>query len=139
MRIWTCGTAAQTIPLPAGLAIGTYEVKVQRQFQGRWIDLAHTSYRVAEYRPPEFLVDAVADTAGRIPGDTLKVAVEARYLFGTAVGREAQEWTARQTSMYLWSLDIPGTAGCYVVARGWGGGDDGERGEGGGVLERARV
>ncbi|MEP6572188.1 MAG: Ig-like domain-containing protein [Gemmatimonadota bacterium] len=124
----TFGTAAQTITLPAGLALGTYEVKVQRQFQGRWVDLAHTSYRVAEYRPPEFLVDAVADTAGRMPGDTLKVAVEARYLFGAPMGRASLEWTARQTSLYFWDLDIPGTDGYFLGENGWWWEDDGSHG-----------
>ena len=50
-----------------------------------------TGYRVAEYRPPEFLVDVTADTAAAIRrrfGD--RASVEARYLFGAPMGRAAR-------------------------------------------------
>ncbi|MGH7703295.1 MAG: Ig-like domain-containing protein, partial [Gemmatimonadales bacterium] len=114
------GTAAQTFQLPAGLALGQYAVKIQRRRQGEWHALAETSYRVAEYRPPEFLVEATtADTGARFPGDSFGVTIQARYLFGAPMGRAALSWTARQSSRYLWELGIPGTDGYFLGENGW--------------------
>jgi uncharacterized protein YfaS (alpha-2-macroglobulin family) len=113
------GTSDQTLALPAGLALGSYEVRVQIRRSGQWTDLARTSYRVAEYRPPEFLVDVTADSAPRLPGDTLTARVEARYLFGAPMGRAALSWIARQTSLESWELNIPGTEGYFVGENGW--------------------
>ena len=52
------GTSSQTLTLPADLPLGSYSVRVQLRRGGEWLELAAASYRVAEYRPPEFLVDA---------------------------------------------------------------------------------
>ena len=113
------GTSDQTLTLPAGLALGTYEVRVQIRRGGQWSDLARTAYRVAEYRPPEFLVDVNADSAPRLPGDTLTAKIEARYLFGAPMGRAALSWIARQTSLESGELSIPGTEDYFVGDNGW--------------------
>ncbi len=115
----TFGTADQTITLPADLPLGYYSVGVQQRRGGEWLDLASASYRVAEYRPPEFLVDAVADTTVKFPGDSVSAAVEARYLFGAPMARAALTWSARQVSLDFWQLAIPNTDGFYFGDNGW--------------------
>ena len=47
--------------LPATAPLGYYQVGVSLKRQGEWKELASAAYRVAEYRPPEFLVDVTAD------------------------------------------------------------------------------
>jgi hypothetical protein len=113
------GTSDQRLSLPAGLALGSYNVRIQLRRAGRWMDMATTSYRVAEYRPPEFLVDVTSDSSARFPGDSMTARVEARYLFGAPMGRAALSWVARQASLESWELQIPGTEGYYVGENGW--------------------
>ncbi|HEU4698621.1 MAG TPA: alpha-2-macroglobulin family protein [Gemmatimonadales bacterium] len=116
----TFGTADQRWTVPADAALGYYTVAVQLQRRGQWLDLATASYRVAEYRPPEFLVDATADLAqARVAGDSIRGGVEARYLFGAPMGRAAVSWALRQTPTYPWELDIPNTEGFQLGETGF--------------------
>jgi uncharacterized protein YfaS (alpha-2-macroglobulin family) len=113
------GTADQQFRIPAGAGLGEYRVAAQLRRGGRWLDLASTYYRVAEYRPPEFLVDVSADTGVRYAEDSLRAAVEARYLFGAPMGRAAVRWSLRQQSVRSWELDIPNAEGFHLAEEGW--------------------
>ncbi|HKU62736.1 MAG TPA: alpha-2-macroglobulin family protein [Gemmatimonadales bacterium] len=113
------GTAEQRFRVPAGAALGEYGVSLQLRREGRWQDVASTYYRVAEYRPPEFLVDVRADSGTRFAGDSVHTAVEARYLFGAPMGRAAARWTLRRQGVDGWELDIPGTDGFSLGETGW--------------------
>ncbi len=108
------GTSDRTLELPADAALGWYRVNLETQRDGAWLPVAAATYRVAEYRPPEFLVDVHADTTPKLAGDALAAAVEARYLFGAPMGRAAVSWVARQTDVWAWELDIPGTDGFHL-------------------------
>ncbi len=113
------GTSDQTLQLPGDLPLGTYGVTIRQKIGKEWKDLASAFYRIAEYRPPEFLVDVTGDSAVRFPGDSATARVEARYLFGAPMARAAMTWVARQTTVDFWSLDIPGTEGFYFGENGW--------------------
>jgi alpha-2-macroglobulin len=113
------GTADQRFTVPAAAPLGTYRVAAQLRREGRWTEIASTSYRVAEYRPPEFLVDVSADSGARFSGDSLRGSVEARYLFGAPMGRAAVRWTLRQQSSVWGDVEIPKTDGYYVSESGW--------------------
>ncbi|MEJ7813371.1 MAG: alpha-2-macroglobulin family protein, partial [Gemmatimonadaceae bacterium] len=117
--------ASYTLALPADAPLGQYDLTVQTVRQGKWRDLARASYRVAEYRPPEFLLD-VAAVGGdaRLPGDTVRVSVGARYLFGAPMGRARLRWEARQTALGSWDLQIPNTDGYFIGESGWWWEDD---------------
>jgi alpha-2-macroglobulin len=127
------GTADQTLALKPDLPLGTYTVRLQRRSPGagnRWHDAARVWYRVAEYRPPEFLVSVAADSGPRLAGDTVRAAVEARYLFGAPMARAAVSWYVRSRRASGWEVQIPNTEGFYVGETGWwweeqeaGGGD----------------
>ena len=82
--------------------------------RGEWQTVGYTNYRVAEYRPPEFLVEVHSQDAKRLPGDTFSVNVQARYLFGAPMGRATFTWTARQSPVSFWDLRIPGIESWYV-------------------------
>src|SRR5688572_4125669 len=105
------GTADQSLQLGTSAAVGQYRVEIQAKRQGKWRSVAQTSYRVAEYRPPEFLVELNGETATRLPGDRFGATVQARYLFGAPMARAEFTWTARQASMSPWELEIPGLDG----------------------------
>lgn len=113
------GTSDQRITLPADLALGSYSVEIQQRRAGAWLGLASAGFRVAEYRPPEFLVQASADSGTRFPGDSAVATIEARYLFGAPMARAAMTWTARQTPVNFWELAIPNSDGFYFGENGW--------------------
>jgi hypothetical protein len=113
------GTAEQRFDVPADAALGEYRIVAQLRREGRWSDLAQAWYRVAEYRPPEFLVDVAADSGAWFAGDSIGAAVEARYLFGAPMGRAAVRWTLRQESLLYGGVEIPGTDGYYIGDTGW--------------------
>jgi uncharacterized protein YfaS (alpha-2-macroglobulin family) len=113
------GTSDQKLTLPSGLPLGSYAVSIKQRKGHDWIELASTSYRIAEYRPPEFLVDVSADSGARFPGDSTTARIEARYLFGAPMVRAAMTWVARQTTLDFWDLDIPETDGFYFGENGW--------------------
>jgi uncharacterized protein YfaS (alpha-2-macroglobulin family) len=119
VRISEFGTASHILTIPAGAPIGYYGVRIQMKRLGGWREVASAGYRVAEYRPPEFLVDVGAEQAPSHPGEKFRVGVHARYLFGAPMGRAAVQWTARQASVGAWDLDIPGTDGWQVGETGW--------------------
>jgi alpha-2-macroglobulin len=112
-RLSSFGTADQSVELPAGAPIGTYAIETQVKRFGQWRSVGGASYRVAEYRPPEFLVDLTASTTPRFPRDTFTAMVQARYLFGAPMGRAAFSWVARQSPMSPWEIKIPGVDGWY--------------------------
>ena len=113
------GTAEQRFEVPAGAALGEYRIAAQLRRDGRWSELAQAWYRVAEYRPPEFLVEVAADSGARFADDSLGAAVEARYLFGAPMGRAAVSWSLRQEALLYGGVEIPGTDGFHIGDSGW--------------------
>ncbi len=112
------GTASTSLPVPGAAAIGAYEVAVELRRNGKWTEVASASYRVAEYRPPEFLVDVSADSGARFAGDSIRTSVEARYLFGAPMGRAAVSWTLRQQGDGG-APAIPGADDFLIGDNGW--------------------
>ncbi|HEX6057748.1 MAG TPA: MG2 domain-containing protein [Gemmatimonadaceae bacterium] len=108
------GTAARALPLSTAAPLGDYSVRIEAKRQGVWRHLGATGFRVAEYRPPEFLVDVSAPGEPRLPGDTLAASVQARYLFGAPMARAEVAWQVRRAPLSTWELEIPGTEGWYV-------------------------
>ena len=120
----TFGTSDQTLDLPASAAIGQQQVRLLMRRGGAWRQVAWTTYRVAEYRPPEFLVEMTPTAAPAHPGDRFSLAVRASYLFGAPMGRAEVRWSARQQPLGVWDLEIPGTDGWHVGESGWGWDED---------------
>ena len=112
------GTAAVSIHIPANAAIGTYPVQIQTKHGGQWLPVGDASYRVAEYRAPEFLVDLTSTDAPRFPGDSMRAMLQARYLFGAPMGRAAVTWQAWQSPAYI-TDDIKGAEGFFIGDNGW--------------------
>jgi uncharacterized protein YfaS (alpha-2-macroglobulin family) len=117
-RLSAFGTADQRLDVPASASLGQYGLEVQARYLGEWRKVAEASYRIAEYRPPEFLVDVANEGSAKFPGDTLRTLIQARYLFGAPMGRAALTWTAQQTPLSSWDLEIPNTDGWYVGESG---------------------
>src|SRR5690606_36532212 len=124
VRLNEFGTADREFRLPATLPLGHYAVEVQLVNDGAWQTAARTSYQVAEYRPPEFLVDVVADDRPRLSGDTADVHVSARYLFGAPMASAPVQWHVRRRLLDGWELRIPGADDFIIGNRSYGWFDD---------------
>ncbi|HLF22484.1 MAG TPA: MG2 domain-containing protein, partial [Burkholderiales bacterium] len=101
------GTADQWISLSPDAALGEYQVQVSLKRDGEWRNLNAAAYQVAEYRPPEFLVDVNADTKPRFAGDTVTANISARYLFGAPMAGAQVRWVVQHRPLYPWELEIP--------------------------------
>ncbi|HSL72170.1 MAG TPA: MG2 domain-containing protein, partial [Longimicrobiales bacterium] len=101
------GTAHQTLTIGADQPLGIYQVSLALRHQGAWQTLGSTTYQVAEYRPPEFLVEVNADQTPRFAGDRLSAQVSARYLFGAPMAKAPVRWIVQQRPLFPWDLEIP--------------------------------
>ncbi|HMA43603.1 MAG TPA: MG2 domain-containing protein [Gemmatimonadales bacterium] len=128
------GTSDQSYTIPPNAPLGYYTVRVDRRSGGKWRSAATANYRVAEYRPPEFLVTATTDRVPRFAGDTVRASVEARYLFGAPMARAAVTWYARQRTASPWEYDIPNTEGFVIGEQGWWWEDEQEESPGTGAV-----
>ncbi|HYR11196.1 MAG TPA: MG2 domain-containing protein, partial [Longimicrobium sp.] len=108
------GTADHTFRLPADAALGDYAVQIRLRRDGQWRSVGYAGYQVAEYRPPEFLVEVATSEEPRFSGDRVRTTVGARYLFGAPMARAPVRWTARQAPVSPWELQIPGTEEWYL-------------------------
>jgi alpha-2-macroglobulin len=102
------GTADVQFPIPADAGLGDYRVALEWRHRQQWQSLASTGYRIAEYRPAEFLVDVAATRTPKRAGDTLGVHVAARYLFGGAMAGAAVQWSLTSDPVPSYALEIPG-------------------------------
>ena len=112
------GTADLAFRVPATAALGSYNVAVQLRRAGRWTDVASTSYRVAEYRPPEFLVDVSTDSVARFGRDSAprrrRGPLPLRRADGTGRGQLGIATTGGRGPP-----PIPQTDGFYLGDTGW--------------------
>jgi uncharacterized protein YfaS (alpha-2-macroglobulin family) len=117
------GTTDTRFPVPADAGLGAYTVALEWRHRQQWQVLASTTYRIAEYRPAEFLVDLATVRAPRRSGDSLGVHVSARYLFGGAMAGASVQWTLTREPVPSWELGIPGADEWLVgdTDDGWAG------------------
>jgi alpha-2-macroglobulin len=109
------GTADARLDLSTDLPLGWYGVEIASKVNGEWKSLDRYNYQVAEYRPPEFLVDATTSDNQAMAGDTASVIVSARYLFGAPMANSPVDWSVRITPR-PWGVAIKGAEGYTVGA-----------------------
>jgi hypothetical protein len=108
------GTSDRAFAVPADAGVGAWSVDVQWRRRGQWESVASASYRVAEYRPSEFLVSVTTTERPLAPGQRFRAAVEGRYLFGAPMGRAAFDWELRRELLDPWALQVPGLDGWRI-------------------------
>jgi hypothetical protein len=77
--------------------LGTYEVNATVKVGNDTLTLS-SSFRVEEYRAPQFKVDVTTPSPNVIAGDPLTATVVSRYLFGGAMTGVKVHWTAARSS-----------------------------------------
>ncbi|MEZ5317425.1 MAG: MG2 domain-containing protein [Vicinamibacterales bacterium] len=114
---WSSAEWTWTVPETATL--GGYRIEVMlpgaespegndatpRVRQADWLKRAWGSFTVAAYRKPDFRVDATLAADPAVAGTTLRGAVEARYLFGSAMSGRPATWSVRRTP--AWEIPAP--------------------------------
>jgi alpha-2-macroglobulin len=124
------GTADESFTVAADAPLGAYSVEVQRVRAGEWRTVSSAGYQVAEYRPPEFLVEVEADRSPRLAGDTIEATVSARYLFGAPMSNSPVQYVVLERPLSPWEIRIPGLDAFTVGRRlnWWEEQSEGQRG-----------
>ena len=128
VRVDRFGTAVDSFTLATRAALGSYMARVDFMTPGGWRPRAFASFRVAEYRAPQFRASLVIDSGARFIGDTIRARVTGSYYFGAAMANAPVRWMTRTEA--AGSVDIPGLPDGFVVARrhsdGWGEDEEGD-------------
>ena len=88
-------SAEWTFTLPPDAALGGYDVRLSRETPlsgGGSEQSIRTGFLVAAYKTPEFRVTTTLSSEGGL-GSPIRGRVEARYLFGSAVGARPVSWS----------------------------------------------
>ncbi len=101
------GTFDATFSLPETAALGWWSVDIDAKLQGRPVN-ASTSFRVEQYRPPQFKVDVSAQQRAVLSGERLRATVDARYLFGAPMPGAVVETTISRETTYFRPPDNDG-------------------------------
>jgi len=84
--------------IPADAPLGQYYISLRLPNATNYDPTTYVNgsvpFQIAEFRPPEFLVNATSEAAQVAAGDTIKVTFDAQFLFGGAVSGGAVNWTA---------------------------------------------
>lgn len=108
------GTADLSLTIPVDAGIGSYRVALEWRHRREWQEIADVAYRIAEYRPPAFLVQLDNTREPTTPRDTLGVHVSARYLFGGVMAGAGVQWSLTKQRISADELGIPGIDGWLV-------------------------
>ena len=108
------GTTDRAFTIPADAPLGNYQLDLQWRHRGKWTTVANANYKVAEFRPAEFLVDVASLATAKFPGDSVRARVQAKYLFGAPMAGAALTWEVRRTTLSADELAIPNTEGWEI-------------------------
>jgi len=123
------GTFSARVPLPKGGALGAYSAQAKIDVEGGSITVSG-SFRVEEYRAPQFLVDMKTARESVIAGEPLAAQAVARRLFGAPMAGAAATWSAERSTTDF----EPAGRGEYTFGAHTWGWDDGAPAEQGGVF-----
>lgn len=86
--------------VPAGGSLGTYRIAVSEPASAdpaqRYRASVDTRFLVAAFRRPDFRVDVTDESPEALLGRTLHARIDAKYLFGAAVGDRPVRWSVRR-------------------------------------------
>jgi uncharacterized protein YfaS (alpha-2-macroglobulin family) len=103
------GTFFDELALDEEAPLGTYYIQIRESHRDLY---ASASFRVAEYRKPEFQVSVTTDRTDYAPGDTITVTAEAAYYFGGPVADAEIHWSVLSGD-YRFHYECPQTCPRY--------------------------
>ncbi|MFN2226501.1 MAG: alpha-2-macroglobulin family protein, partial [Anaerolineae bacterium] len=102
------GSLNGELALDAEAALGTYYLELQEQDKEIYFS---TSFRVAEYRAPEYQVSVTTDRDAYLGGETIDVNAESTYYFGGPVAEADVIWSVL-SSDYFFNYRCPAGQSC---------------------------
>ncbi|CAM4019125.1 alpha-2-macroglobulin [Corallococcus sp. ZKHCc1 1396] len=94
------GTFSANMKLGADAPLGFYDVAATLKIAGETVSYGGM-FRVEEYRAPQFRVDVAVPQQHVAAGEALTARVEARYLFGGAMGNSQVRWSVGRVSSFF--------------------------------------
>lgn len=97
------GTFADKLLLGADIPTGDFYLRAEiLEVPGpEWLRQANASFKVYEYRKPEYKLDLSSDRDDYVNGQTAKVNVEAGYFFGAPLKDAEIRWTLKAQDYYF--------------------------------------
>ena len=97
------GTFADKFMLGADIATGDFYLRAELlDVPGpEWLRWANASFKVYEYRKPEYKLDLTSDREDYVNGQTAKIDVQAAYFFGAPLKDAEIKWTLRAQDYYF--------------------------------------
>lgn len=94
------GTFRSDMKLGKDMPLGFYDVSASLKIEGETLSY-NGSFRVEEYRAPQFRVDVAVPKQHVPAGEALTARVDARYLFGGAMGNAQVRWSVGRASSFF--------------------------------------
>jgi hypothetical protein len=102
------GTFSDTLNIAADAPLGFYSIRIELPSRQQFLSEGGSiGFGVAEYRTPEFQVDAIAAADEVVQGDTVSVEVDSRYFFGGVVADATVDYNVI-ASPYTFNYSGPG-------------------------------
>jgi alpha-2-macroglobulin len=101
VKVTKYGTFSLEVPIPKEAPLGWYSIDSVGKAKNGGPVAINGSFRVEEYRAPQFRVDVETAKKSLISGESLEAKVFARYLFGGAMGNAKAKWSVvRKTTSF---------------------------------------
>jgi uncharacterized protein YfaS (alpha-2-macroglobulin family) len=97
VQVTKFGTFSLDAVIPKEAPTGWYQVEARGKAPGGEL-FFNGSFRVEEYRAPQFKVDVLPKQSQLVAGEALEATVLARYLFGGAMSEVPVRWSVHRTS-----------------------------------------
>ena len=96
------GTFNGSLVLAEEASLGSYQIEASFGQSGNYyVPSFYGSFNVAEYRKPEFLVEAETDKTDYLPGDSIELTLKADFFAGGPVKNGAVRWTLLSDASYF--------------------------------------
>ncbi|MCC6337564.1 MAG: alpha-2-macroglobulin [Myxococcales bacterium] len=97
VKVTKFGTFSTKVTIPKEAPTGYFRVEARGSAPGGNVETS-SSFRVEEYRAPQFRVDVETPKKSLVAGDVFEGSVFARYLFGGAMNDAQVKWSAHKSS-----------------------------------------
>jgi hypothetical protein len=106
VKVTKFGTFSMSVTIPKEAPTGFFRVEARGSAPGGSVETS-SSFRVEEYRAPQFRVEVETPRKSLVAGDVLEGSVFARYLFGGAMNDAQVKWSAHKRSSSFRAESVP--------------------------------
>jgi uncharacterized protein YfaS (alpha-2-macroglobulin family) len=124
MPVSPAGSVTGDLTLPATATLGYYSIRLRNgpPSDDPDVDAGTGTFRVEDYRKPEYQVRVTPAKQRLLQGETMQVVIDARYFFGEPVANAQVKYRVYHSPHYWWDQEAGGDEGPGMDA-GQGGDD----------------